>query len=70
MNMEHRNAVGVRTEYALRIDCAANGCVTAHGDDGQIVPLWDELDRPTHINNHVVTKVQRTVTVTEWVDAP
>lgn len=59
-----------KVEYAVRIDCTANGCEQPHTDDGEIVGgVRSDSFLPTKINSHVVTTVKRTVTYTEWEPA-
>lgn len=49
-------------EYAVRIDCAKNGCETPHNDDGLV---WSGGGRlrllPQEVNRHAVTRVRRLI---------
>jgi hypothetical protein len=49
-------------EYAVRIDCAKNGCETPHNDDGFV---WSDGGRlrllPHEVNRHAVTRVRRLI---------
>lgn len=60
---ETKDAVkdGVTYEYGLRLDCAANGCVTPHSDNGRVLPNLGYTRRPTKINGHAVNLVRRSI---------
>lgn len=50
-----------RVEYALRIDCAKNGCDPKHGDDGTIIPLGADEGGTTTINGHACVRLSRVI---------
>lgn len=57
-------------EYAVRLNCAKNGCVEPHSDDGKILHLLEEeqanLEKPYFVNDHATSYVRRTIG--EWQD--
>ena len=54
-------------EWALRLDCAKEGCDPPHSDNGLIAFKGPDKPRRRTINNHAATLVSRRIL--PWVEA-